>query len=287
MGMHYGGRPRTLRARIIQAWLQPRKPHSTVMLLCLLTFMTYLNLARVAYAQFPITPLAAAAQATVSPEPRSQTTNVPAESQNGSLATQTSAPSKNIEVAKPCSGTPYSVPTQLSLTSAPAGLSTVIDAPTNYQVYGDSIANLRDAIESCPLRKAIGSYHAVTTYQVSWSYGFHVSNSVCRLSDVRVGMHINQYLPLFVPSAATPQTTASSWQQYIAVLQQHENGHVAIDTDYAKRLTAALQNLATTDCGSIAAQASTITDSYVTMLNTANDLYDSRTNHGLTQGAVL
>jgi predicted secreted Zn-dependent protease len=90
-----------------------------------------------------------------------------------------------------------------------------------------------------------------------------------------------------VPEPETPTSVATSWNVYATNLKIHEDGHAAIDRDHANRLTVALQNLQALDCKNLGAQTQATISSYITMLNTANVLYDSQTNHGANQGAVL
>ena len=184
-----------------------------------------------------------------------------------------------------CTGQPYTEPAQLSSGSLPSGLTTVVDTPGYYQVYATDIDSLRRAVESCTLRQKLGEYHAVTTYNLTWSYTLAGNDTSCRVETARVGLHVNQYLPLYQPTT-TDMSLATTWNSYAASLKQHEDGHTAIDTTYAQKLTTALQ-AARGSCDTIDARIRTITDAHITMLNTANELYDARTNHGVTQGAIL
>ena len=146
---------------------------------------------------------------------------------------------------------------------------------------------MRAAIETCSLRRESGSYHALTAYQLNWSYTTSASEGLCQLREVRVGLHVNQYLPDFVSDTTTSLQLSASWQRYIANLKTHEDGHTALNVAYATELTTALQNLGSLDCATLTTQVKTTIDSHITLLNTANELYDSRTNHGATQGAIL
>lgn len=186
-----------------------------------------------------------------------------------------------------CTSNGYTEPAALTLSTQPEGLTKVIDTPTYYQISGGSVQDLRTSIETCTARKAVGNFHAVTTYQLNWSYGIAADANGCSLTSVRVGLHVNQFMPLFVPSSTTPSVTQSTWSNYANSLQTHEDGHTAIDTRYAEQLVAALQNLRNIPCNTLDSQAKTTVQSYVTMLNAANELYDSQTGHGTTQGAVL
>lgn len=190
-------------------------------------------------------------------------------------------------IAQQCTGSTHIRPAALAVHSLPEGLTTVVDAPTYYQVYGTTMDELRSAVENCPFRRSAGTFHGVTSYQLNWSYSPVSDGTTCTLRSIRVGMHVNQYLPLFIPSTTTPVTITATWSAYAAALKAHEDGHTAINRDYAQRLTTALQQASAVDCTSLAAQAETTLQSYTVMLNTANELYDSQTNHGATQGAVL
>lgn len=202
-------------------------------------------------------------------------------------STPATAPSTQ-QTPKGCTGSQYALPLAQDLSGAQGGLVKTIDQPTYYQIYGNSVTALRASITNCPYRKAAGSYQAATSYQLNWRYSAtSVGNNQCQLTNIRVGLHINQLMPTFVPTSGTPAAVASTWNRYAANLATHEAGHIDIDTQYAEKLLAALQAMGPLDCSLISRQAQTTIDSYVTMLNAANDLYDSRTNHGATQGAVL
>ncbi|MGB4796582.1 MAG: DUF922 domain-containing protein, partial [Candidatus Saccharimonadales bacterium] len=175
------------------------------------------------------------------------------------------------EQPKSCTSVGYTLPNAISLTTAAAGLTSIIDSPTHYQVYGTTIPALRAAIANCPARAA-GSYHALTAYQLNWAYTPVATNGVCHLENVRVGLHVNQFMPIFSPGSTTPPSVASTWDVYSHALKTHEDGHTALDIEYATRLATALQNTGNMDCATLTRQTQSIIDSHVTMLNTANEL---------------
>lgn len=211
----------------------------------------------------------------------------PANTVSNGAAAGTPAPAPSPQVARSCTGSSYGPPGALSLSGATNGLTAVIDAPAYYQVYGSSVPQLRESIANCPLRRAAGAYHAYTAYQINWTYSTNTVNGVCSIATAKVGLHVGMYLPHFAAEPATPASTAASWSNYAANLRRHEDGHVTINRDYAARLAAALQAIPPTDCATFDRQARTLAESYLTMLDTANELYDSQTSHGATQGAVL
>jgi len=187
-----------------------------------------------------------------------------------------------------CTGNYFTKPNAIALDSIQDGYTRQVDTPQTYQIYGRSLPDLRRAIDACaPRRAAAGNYHAITAYQASWTYKVANNGSTCSLSNVKVAVHIGQYMPHFSPTSQTPLEVSAAWRVYASSLTSHEAGHVAINADYTARMSSALQALQNVDCSSIATQAATTARSYMTMLNTANDIYDSQTGHGATQGAIL
>lgn len=184
-----------------------------------------------------------------------------------------------------CTGMSYSDPSPLNPAALPAGLTTTIDPASYYTVSGSTLDDIRAAIAQCPLRKDIGKYHAITTYTLTWGYDKTAHAGTCSTVNARVGIHINQYLPALHADANSTAVT-NQWRAYADSLVAHENGHTTIDSDHARRLLLALQSVAGS-CTGFDDHIAAIADTYVTMLNTANELYDARTNHGATQGAVL
>lgn len=185
--------------------------------------------------------------------------------------------------------TPQS-PAALDLNAHGTGLSAVVDAPRLYTIHGYTGNDLRKQVEACaPHGSGSGSaeFTAETNYQLNWQYDYSISGPVCVITTVKVGLHVDQDLPSWqVPSGANAQLQ-SQWKSFSAALQAHENGHVAIDTQYAQALLDDLRGFPPTDCADFSASVKHLTDTDVAVLNQANDNYDSSTNHGATQGAVL
>lgn len=272
--------------------LRPQKPRPEALLLIVIVFGLYTNILRITVPLFtrPAIAYAVTQPASRGAEPVGATnagaTVADAGPQTVPSSTESlSAPS--IETPRACTGNSYTQPGPLSLSGAAQGLTSQIDTPTYYNVYGASLPAIRDAITNCPLRKAAGAFHATTAYQLNWAYTPVAEKGVCSIKDIKVGLHVNQLMPAFSPGSTVSSEVRSTWDAYSRALQTHENGHTAINTDYAARLTTALQNLGQMDCSTLTQQVQTTIDSHITMLNTANELYDAQTNHGATQGTIL
>ena len=127
-----------------------------------------------------------------------------------------------------------------------------------------------------------------TSYNLTWQYGYvAVDGQHCAVTNPKVGLHINMVLPDWQQSLAAANGFAPSWQSFITSLVTHENGHVALDKQYAATLLSDVQNQPPMDCSSIVSTVQAIAEHDVTLLNQANHNYDALTVHGATQGALL
>lgn len=185
---------------------------------------------------------------------------------------------------------PYVSPTALDVLSLPDGLTVVIDTPYTYALRASTLSGLRAAVTLCAARiRTAGDYHAITARQLTWTYTPTPSadGSKCSLTNVRVGLHIAQFLPALSHEARLSAADMAAWNTYETNLHLHESGHVAHARRYAQELTEKLQSMSTLSCSQLKTQAELTTASILTTLNTEDTLYDAETGHGATQGALL
>lgn len=198
------------------------------------------------------------------------------------------AVSEPVETCVPYSGslTPSAVP----LSDGSTGLTQQIDQPSSYQIFGRTSDTLRSQIRQCaPLSAGDDSrYAAETTYNLTWRYQYiNVGNDQCQVANASVGIHVSQILPVWRPDSKTSPKLVAAWNTFATALNTHENGHVGLDLQYAQNLLNDLRSLPATPCSQIQEAVRHLTDSDSAMLAQANDNYDSTTNHGATQGAIL
>lgn len=198
-----------------------------------------------------------------------------------SAVAQTPAPPR-------CSTASYSAPSQLNLLSAPLGLTQVVDATTYYQVNGYNAAQVRSQLQQCaPSAGGSGvEFAAETGYALSWQYDTVSAGGLCSIANAKVGLHLNMILPSWQATAAGAGY-AGVWQQFASSLATHENGHAALDQQFAARLLLSLQTTPPGDCGSLGSIVQARLNADVAALDAANNTYDAATNHGATQGAVI
>lgn len=207
------------------------------------------------------------------------------------LTALTVSPSNDAESSTICTTTlpSYQKPEALTLGAGSSLLTKVIEQPSYYQVYGDTISELRHSIESCPARATIaGAYHAITARNINWSYSVsQLGDGVCALHNPRIGLHVSQLLPTYTPGEKTPAKTVAQWNSYAKNLALHEQEHVRLASSHAENLAASLQQIGPMKCELLRSNVDTTIKSALMILDAKDELYDTQTNHGATQGAVL
>jgi predicted secreted Zn-dependent protease len=155
------------------------------------------------------------------------------------------------------------LPSSISLTNKADGLTKLVDSPQHYQVYGNNPATIRAQIRQCAPKSGNGAteYAAETSYHITWQYNVvDAGEGKCQIAHAKVGVHVAQVMPLWQPS---------------------------LDVQYAQTLLDDLNSFPATSCAQLAQAVKYLTDSDIAILDQANDNYDSSTNHGATQGAIL
>ena len=198
---------------------------------------------------------------------------------------------KPVVATQPSTCTPdtsYQMPTQLSLSQP--GLQQVIDSPNTYTVYGNSGSQILAQMAQCtPVHYTSGIpaiLAASTAYSIDWQFDYVYNGTNCSLSNVKVGLHINQIFPNWQPSGGN-NSMAASWQGYISKLHAYENGHVQLDEQAGATVLDDLQNFPPTDCTAITQAATTQAEADLHSYDIANANYDTGNNYGLNQGITL
>jgi predicted secreted Zn-dependent protease len=185
--------------------------------------------------------------------------------------------------------TTFGLPSQIQL--GQEGLAEIVDAPTYYQVYGYSVAEIRSQLQRCAPKLAVGSgggeYAAQTSYRLNWRYETVQNGQTCSIAGVAVGIHIAVILPSWQASPYANPEVANSWRSFAQSLTAHENTHVELNRQHARTMLAGMRSIGPMDCAVFGATVDAIIQSHVNALNHANERYDERTNHGAHEGAEL
>lgn len=215
-------------------------------------------------------------------------------STSGGTSVLASAQSSSLHLAPPFPAcTPYTqptIPTALDLTAAPAGLSTLYEAASHYRVYGYNHPEIEAQILACAPRTGDGGagFAGETSYSLNWSYNYTPTQAgICRLSNIKVGVHIQTVEPLWQATPYAEGGLAAKWESFTNGLTTHERGHASLDEHYAAQLLSNLKAMPPLACDGVNRAVNTQANSIIAELNDANDNYDAQTNHGATQGAII
>lgn len=206
----------------------------------------------------------------------------------GSALPTTTANTANITPA--CTPSAFSAPSALDLTNAAPGPTIQYESNVPYQIYGNTAAQLANQISLCAPRTdgaALAEFTGETAYVLSWQYTTAVSDAGCQPTNIKVGMHIATVLPSWQPTTTASSALQAKWQRFMLALSTHEAGHAALDRQYTITLTHDLNSLPAMNCANIQSAILNIVNRDTAALNQANDTYDTVTNHGASQGAVI
>lgn len=147
-----------------------------------------------------------------------------------------------------------------------------------YAVTGATEAEVRADINA----KRSGNYDAKVRWYFRWNYTYRNTASGCSMARVTVTLD----LAMIEPALRSPDAgLQKSFDDYIARLRVHEEGHAAIARATAQRIDAALQPLTAPTCNALGQRANEMGHALVAESNAEQAAYDARTDHGATQGA--
>ncbi len=156
----------------------------------------------------------------------------------------------------------------------------------SYDITGATHAELRAQLDALGPEDDSGRHDAYTKWFVRWAYDYDRSvETQCRLTNVRATVEVKMTLPRWANESGA---LAERWQQYLAALRTHENGHVQNAVDAARFIVVDLQALPVSpDCDSAAVAANAKASESIELAHARDKDYDAETKHGATQGATF
>ncbi|HEY9664665.1 MAG TPA: DUF922 domain-containing protein [Allocoleopsis sp.] len=168
-------------------------------------------------------------------------------------------------------------------------VETPVIAP--YTIRGSTAAELRAQMNQLgPLNQEEGKrFDASTTWDLDAQFTFGGKRGVsCQIRTVTVTVKTTFTLPQWTPPAGTPQALINRWNQHLAALQTHENGHKQLGIDAGTDFLNQLKALpAAPSCAALQQAAAQKRDAVKAAFRQKHKDYDKNTNHGATQGAVF
>jgi len=157
-----------------------------------------------------------------------------------------------------------------------------------YDVDGTNSLQLLNQIFNCtiPTQDLDKGATAITEsiYNYSLEYD-NISNQICNIRNVAVGMHLSQLLPKWTRYSEASGELVEMWDAFYIALKKHEDNHADIFKQYADKEYAYINGLSVS--GACVPSLDTITakqDEIVNEANEANAKYDLETNRGVNEG---
>lgn len=165
------------------------------------------------------------------------------------------------------------------------GLTILREAPSYYQVFGGTAAEVRAQIHRCG---PTGEFAGQSGYAINWSYALRADETgLCRVAGIKVGVRTSVILPYRAADGSVNAGFDTSWQVFVNGLTSHEYGHVALAEQYGSRLLSSLQNYPAGDCYTMSPGVEVTANGIAAQLNSAQGQYDAATTHGVSQGAIF
>lgn len=158
-----------------------------------------------------------------------------------------------------------------------------------YEVTGaDARALRRNLNQKTPVNIGGKRFDAKTDWNVSWRYQFEMVNGVCRIGATSTQVTSIITMPAWSDESAAPVTDAGRWNEYIANLTIHEEGHHRNALAAAEQIEKLLPELPPqADCKRAGAAAETKGHAVMDDIRAIDARYDADTRHGATQGAYF
>lgn len=158
-----------------------------------------------------------------------------------------------------------------------------------YQVAGNSLADIQKSIVNSEVRAEDGyAYTAKTTPKFIWKYNFLPANGMCSIKSVDVDVEISYYLPELSNINGLSGKDKKEWRRFYNAVYRHEKGHADLSINAAKELEWEATSVSPKPSCAEAARTANMLISFAMQRHDKEQIvYDSRTNHGTSQYAVL
>jgi predicted secreted Zn-dependent protease len=147
-----------------------------------------------------------------------------------------------------------------------------------YDVTGANSAELSNAMQ----KDGPKNFWAYTNWSISWSHTTEADgNGVCKLKDAAISLNVKMTLPRWANAPEPSDARRRSWDEMIAALRKHEQGHANNGVRAANAVSSAiLAAPAQTSCEALDGVIDKTSKEIVKAYRKADKDYDRVTNHG-------
>jgi predicted secreted Zn-dependent protease len=150
-----------------------------------------------------------------------------------------------------------------------------------FNVDGNTTADLRKS-----LRRAHPDFYAETQWHAVTNYAWKPFGKTCRMTKVDVSLELVVLLPRRQTGPRLSPEVQKKWDDFVAAIIVHENGHVKLYKAAARDLDKSLRAVSR-PCRTIGRHADAVNEDGFKRMQKVNDDYDTRTNGGEKQGVTL
>lgn len=181
-------------------------------------------------------------------------------------------------------------PALLLISSLLSATPTVDEQRTYYPIHGSNSQELRAQMNT--LGPLIGGNHfdAQVNWFIHWNcHWYHdLGKQNCAITSVDVSVLINHSMPQWENAAASDKATQTQWNNYLSHLELHESGHATNGKQAADEIEKALMNTGPKPtCDELKNELDTTAQNLIKKHEAWDVAYDTKTEHGRSQGAVF
>lgn len=158
-----------------------------------------------------------------------------------------------------------------------------------YPISGTTASDLRSQMQRHGPRDPVTAqrFDARVDWRVNWSFRYAINRQQCTMQRVKTHVHVTYTLPQWKPLAPVERSLVTEWNQYLAALQHHEDGHKRHGLEAGRAILRTLTPLSAASCRDLERAAQSAARAVIQTYNQKDFEYDRLTRHGYTQGAVF
>ncbi len=159
-----------------------------------------------------------------------------------------------------------------------------------YKVRGSSIKDIKNSIGNSRKNSTnnADNFDASTKYSMTWKYYLKADAYGCKAQQADVSISITHEMPHLVTANMLSSEDRDNWYSYYKSLMNHELGHAELGIAAANEIEWEINNmLPQQNCDMVVAYIEKTAKNIIEKYDNQNIVYDSVTDHGVRQGAVL
>lgn len=157
-----------------------------------------------------------------------------------------------------------------------------------YPVIGSTARQLRAVLQMLGPVRAGRRFGAFTDWEIVWRYQHVADHTDLRIHEALIDVRATITSPRWTPPRSALAGLVAAWRDYVAAIETHEQGHIAVAVEAAEAIRTRLMALpGLSSKTALAGAADAIAEEELRAARAREILYDETTCHGVTQGVVF